>query len=251
MGWFDGILKKINRKTTYASMLNGYTPIFSNFGNDIYASDVVQQALECIISEMKKLTPVHVRYSNGDPVPIYDDVQKVLDNPNQIMTKSSFIEKMMWILFLDYNAFAIPVYDVWIDKDGKEKRNYRAIYPVRPCEVSFIEDESGTLFVKMRFINNHETTLPYSDVIHLRYRYSVNEFMGGDETGRPDHKSILKTLQLNHNLLEGVSSAMKSSFAINGVVKYNTMMDKGKTEAALKELEENLETTKAAFCLWI
>ena len=35
-------------------MLNGYTPIFSQFGNDIYASDVVQQAIVCIVDEMKK-----------------------------------------------------------------------------------------------------------------------------------------------------------------------------------------------------
>ncbi len=36
-------------------MLNGYTPIFSQFGNDIYASDVVQQAIVCIVDEMKKI----------------------------------------------------------------------------------------------------------------------------------------------------------------------------------------------------
>ena len=29
--------------TKYAKILNGYTPIFSQFGQDIYASDVVQQ----------------------------------------------------------------------------------------------------------------------------------------------------------------------------------------------------------------
>lgn len=33
-----------NDNVKYASMLNGYTPIFSQFGQDIYASDVVQQA---------------------------------------------------------------------------------------------------------------------------------------------------------------------------------------------------------------
>ena len=46
MGWLNGILKKLNRNTTYAQMLNGYTPVFSQFGDNIFASDVVQQAIK-------------------------------------------------------------------------------------------------------------------------------------------------------------------------------------------------------------
>ena len=52
---------------------------------------------------------------------------------------------------------------------------------------------------------------------------------------------------INHQLLEGVAKAMKSSFAINGVVKINTMLDDGKTEAALKELECKLKKSESGF----
>ena len=72
--------------------------------------------------------------------------------------------------------------------------------------------------------------LAYSDVIHIRYRYSINELMGGNELGQPDNKALLKTLELNNTLLQGVAKALKSSFAINGVIKYNTLMDDGKME---------------------
>ena len=34
-----------NNNVKYVNMLNGSYPIFSQFGDDIYASDVVQQAL--------------------------------------------------------------------------------------------------------------------------------------------------------------------------------------------------------------
>ena len=77
MSWLDKIFQKLNRKTTWARMLNGFTPIFSQFGDNIYASDVVMQAVSCIVDEMKKLNPVHVRYNGDDPVPINDDVQWV------------------------------------------------------------------------------------------------------------------------------------------------------------------------------
>lgn len=247
MGWLDGILKKLNKNTTYAQMLNGYTPIFSQFGDNIFASDVVQQAINCIVMEMKKLNPQHVRESGSDSTPINDDRQRVLMNPNPLMTKSDFLEKVTWMLMLHYNAFVIPVYDVWYDEKGNERRNYRALYPVQPATVEFIEDASGKLFVHMRFTNTYETTLPYDDVIHLKYRFSINEFMGGNENGEPDYSALLKTLQINEDLMTGVSAAMRSSFAINGVVKINTMMDGGKTEAALKELEEKLLHSKSGF----
>lgn len=247
MGWLDAIFKRVTRGTRWASMLNGYTPIFSQFGEDIYASDVVQQAIRCIVDEMTKLTPVHIREEGDDPIPINDSIQRVLNAPNQLMTKSAFIEKITWALMLHYNAFVIPVYDVWTDEKGNERRNYRALYPVQPTTVTFLEDSFGQIFIRMRFANNYETELPYSDVIHLRRNYSVNEFMGGDENGLPDHSALLKTLTINHNLLEGVNAAVKTSFSINGVVKVNTMLDKGKTEAALKEFEEKVKNSESGF----
>ena len=73
-------------------MLNGYTPIFSQFGNDIYASDVVQQAIVCIVDEMKKLQLVHERTIGSDLTTVDNFLQPVLDNPNPIMTQSEFIE---------------------------------------------------------------------------------------------------------------------------------------------------------------
>lgn len=247
MSWLDRIFSKLNKKATWARSLNGYTPIFSQFGNDIYASDVVVQAVSCIVDEMKKLTPVHVRMNNDDPIPINDDVQFVLNNPNPIMTRSTFIEKVMWMLIQHYNAFVIPVYDVWTDEHGNERRTYRALYPVQPSTVTFIEDAAGVMYVKLDFANNYTTTLPYSDVIHLRWRFSSNEFMGGDENGNPNNSSLLKTLEINHDLLQGVSKGVKASFAINGVVNYNTMLDDGATEAALKELEEKLRNSESGF----
>lgn len=247
MGWLDKIFKKKRSGMSYAQTLSPYTPIFSQFGDDIFASDVVQQAISCIVTEMKKLNPQHVREIGSDSIPISSDRQRVLNKPNPLMTKSDFLEKITWMLMLHYNAFIIPVYDVWYDDKGREQRNYRALYPVQPATVEFIEDAAGKLFIKMRFANTYETTLPYDDVIHLKYRFSVNEFMGGDETGRPDHSALLKTLQINEDLMTGVSAAMKSSFAINGVVKYNTILDKGRTVAALKEFEEKLLASKGGF----
>ena len=98
MEWFDRLFKRQPKNTKFAPTMNGFAPIYTQFGTNIYASDVVQQALKCIVDEMKKLNPMHVRYINNDPNPVKGSVQDVLENPNELMTTSEFIEKTTWLL---------------------------------------------------------------------------------------------------------------------------------------------------------
>ncbi len=248
MSWFTKLFQKGPKNQKFAPTMDGFLPIYTQFGTNIYASDVVQQALKCIVDEMKKLNPTHVRYKDNDPVPIKGNVQDILDNPNQLMTTSEFLEKICWLLLLNYNAFIIPTYYTWVDpKTGAERRYYDSLYPINPTQVDFIEDASGRLFVKFWFWNGETTTVLYDNVIHIKYNYSINEYMGGNEMGQPDHTALLNTLELNNTLLQGVAKAMKSSYAVNGIVKYNTVMDDGKTEAALKELETKLQNNESGF----
>lgn len=248
MEWFDKLFRREPKNRKFAPTMDGFLPIYSQFGTNIYASDVVQQALKCIVDEMKKLNPMHIRMNGNDPVPVKSTVQDVLDEPNPLMTTSEFLEKLCWLLLMNYNAFVIPTYYTWVDdKTGAERRYYEALYPINPTQVDFIEDASGRLFVKFWFWNGYTTTIPYDDVIHIRYNFSINQYMGGNEMGQPDHEALLGTLELNYDLLQGVAKAMKASYAINGIVKYNTLLDDGKTEAALKELENKLRNSESGF----
>lgn len=248
MEWFDKLFRRPPKNKKFAPTFDGFMPIYTQFGTNIYASDVVQQALKCIVDEMKKLNPTHVRYKGNDPVPVKSTVQDVLDSPNQLMTTSEFLEKTVWLLLLNYNAFIIPTYYTWIDdKTGAERRYYDSLYPINPTQVDFIEDASGRLFVTFWFWNGYQTTIPYDDVIHIKYNYSINQYMGGNEMGQPDHQALLNTLELNNDLLQGVAKAMKASYAVNGIVKYNTLLDDGKTEKALKELENKLRNSESGF----
>lgn len=246
MDWFDRLFRRPPKNKRFAKTLDGYAPIFSQFGTDIYASDVVQQALKCIVDEMKKLNPTHIKIMNGsDPVPVKSSsIQDVLDEPNPLMTTSEFIEKTVWMLLLNYNAFIIPTYYTWIDeKTGAERRYYEALYPICPTQVDFIEDASGKLFVTFWFWNGEQTTIPYDDVIHLRYNYALNQYMGGDRNGQPNHEAILKTLDLNHKLLQGIARAMNASYAINGIVKYGSVISEEALRNDIQEFEKNLQNS--------
>lgn len=71
--------------------------------------------------------------------------------------------------------------------------------------------------------------------------------MGGNSFGQPDNDALLKTLELNETLLQGIAKALKSSFAINGVIKYNTVLDDGSMDQNIADLQKRLENNESGF----
>lgn len=248
MGWFGNLLDKISIKriTGRYMDINGGTPIFSQFGQDIYASDVVQQAVSCIAQEMKKLRPAHIR---DDGTGVYavkkGDIAKILNKPNQFQTTADFLESITTLLFLNYNVFIIPTYYEWYDDKLQYHKVYDGLYPIVPTQVDFIEDEAGQTYTKFTFENGKSYMINYKDVIHWKFRNSSNLLMGGDKFGRPNHNALLQTLALNHELLQGVSKAMKATYAVNAVVKVPTVIGKEQSENAIKELNEKLKNSES------
>lgn len=238
MGLFDFLQpKKRREQRKFAQMLNGRMPIFSHFGTNIYASDVVQQACFCIVQEIKKLTPRHVRRAGSDVEPVAGRLQAVLDAPNAVMTTADMLERIAWAYLINYNAWIIPARD----KAGK----IEALWPVNPVRVTYIEDAGGRLAVTLEFEDGTESTLLYSDLIHVRSHYFANDYMGGDAYGQPDNSALLDTLEINDTLMQGVAKALKSSYAVNGVVKYNTILDDGTMQANIDALTERLQNNES------
>lgn len=243
-----GLYQYIKDKFTnlkYAKQFSGRQPIFSQFGDNIYASDIVQSIIDCIVCEMSKLQPQHIRNVGRDKIPINETLQKVLNNPNELMTKSDFMSKIIWNLFLNYNSFIYPVYKEVKKKDGKIDKQYIALYPLQPQYIEMLQDDEGTLFIRMRFKNTDVLELPYNEVIHIRYKYSFNDFLGGNANGQPDNEALLKLLSMNNNFMEGVLNAMKTSFNINGVLKSGTVLDEEKRDAMIEEFNNQLQNNKS------
>lgn len=246
MGFWSKIkslFKKADKPITYSleDVLSGRVPIFmTDAGESIYAYDVVQQAIYSIVTELKKLDPVHVRRGagGGDFVAVEGNIQSVLDAPNPLMTTSDFIEKVAWTLLLNYNAF---IYPLW------EGKTLKALYPLQPSLVEFDPDYggSGQTWCRFHFPNGFKGDLPYESIIHLRHRYSVSEFMGGNADGQPDYKPLLDTLKLNDALLKGLAKSLNMQTAINGMVKLKTMANIDDQIAKIKEFEKKLQSNES------
>ena len=219
--------------------------MYSQMGTNVYAFDAVRQAIKRIVDELVKLNPTHIRSIKGaDAIPINSSVQRVLDNPNPLMTTADFLEKVSYLLLLNCNVFILPVYKTWTD-GGEERREYEALYPIKPTQVDFIEDLSGKLYCKFWFADGENTTIPYENIIHIKTQYSINDYMGGNELGQPDNLALMKTVQLNEELLKGVSKAMNASYAVNGVIRYNSYLDDGKLEKAIAEFEQKVANSQS------
>ncbi len=251
MAFFD-IVKKLfsgndRRAMQYAKMLNGYTPIFSQFGTNVYASDVVQMCIDVIATECSKLQPKHIRVdSSGMQTIPKSSLNRLFKfSPNELMTTRDFIEKVIWLLFMNYNAFIYPAYETGYDIKGNAFTNYTAFYPLNPNQVDFLQDVTGKLYVKLHFASGDSFQIPYADVIHLRKKFSLNDIMGGGLYGQPDNAALLKVLEMNDILLQGLGKAIKTSLSVRGILKINTMLDDDKQQAERARLENALNTGAA------
>lgn len=238
---------EVNRQMQYANFLNGYSPIFSQFGQSIYASDVVQMCIDVIATECSKLQPRHIRVDNsGMQVNVKSSINRLFKfAPNELMTTRDFIEKSIWLLYMNYNAFIYPTFTVKSDGKGKKITEYTGFYPLNPTEVIFLQDTTGKLFMEMHFASGDKFTLAYSDVIHLRKKFSVNDIMGGGINGQPDNQALLKVLQINDTVLQGLEKAIKTSLNVRGILRINSMLDDEKQEKERTRLENAIATGKS------
>lgn len=239
MNLFDILKKKINTPMKPANTQMYYTPWYNSHTEyDIQSSDCVQQAIRCILQEIKKLEPRHIVRSKSRHNVCYDSIQFTLENPNELMTTADFLEKIVYNLLMSNNSFILPVW---------ENGQLMALYPLQPVDVKFVQDASNTMFVDLTFANDYGARIRYSDIIHIRHNFGASEFMGGNIEGKPDNKAIQRGVNLNESLLDGIQKSIKSSYAVNGVVKYNTLIDEGKTQEELNKLTEKLNNNENGF----
>lgn len=229
-------------------MLNGAAPVFNQFGEDIYASDIVQNCIRCIATEMSKLQPKHIRIDNvtGMQSVVNSSINRLLKfGPNELMTTTDFMENITYLREIHKNAFIYPTYrEIPID-GGFVRREYTGLYPLNPRQVDFLQDVSGKIFIKMYFGNFYDYTMPYADIIHWRKDFGANEFMGGDVNGRANNDAILKQLKINDIINQGLEKGVKSGLTIRGLLKVNTMLADDKQEAERTAFEQKMTNSES------
>ena len=244
MGFFDFLKPKKESKQGLhlAPTMNGYSPTFTAFGDNVYASDIVVQSIRCKANEFKKLDPQHVRTTDGRQQTITDSsIARVLRRPNAWMTQADFLEKITILRELTKNCFIYPTY--YMTRGGE--RYYTGLYPLKPQRVDYMQDDSGKLHLHFTFYNGYEVTLPADSVIHWRKDYGVNDYFGGSAFGGNDNDGLLTMLERYDLLTQGIAQALKCSCQINGIVKLNTYNSDEAQDEAQRKFEKKLTNNES------
>ena len=242
MGLFD-IFKKKPKQVgrAYAPTMSGHTPIWGDFGDNIYASDIIVQAIRCKANEFKKLKPRHIRTTNGKQNVITDSsIAKCLKEPNKYMTQSDFLEKIAILLELNKNVFIYPTY--YITQGGE--KYYTGLYPLKPISAEYKMDQQGNLYIDFTFGNGYQITLPSSEVIHWRKDYGVDDYFGGN-IGSAGDRQLLKLLKSYDAITQSIAKALNVSLSVNGIVKYKSYYGDEKLEQRQKEFNKKLENNES------
>lgn len=247
MGFVESLKDKLitkllenNSSQPLTYMTTGGRAIINQNGAMNYLSDTVQACINSIASEMKKLKPHHLVDKDGKNKIIYDNLEWVLNNPNKYMTTSDFIEYVVWQLFLNYNAFIIPIYN--------DDMILKSLFPLPQGQYSLTENEEGETFLTCKFAGNLDPLVfRYRGVIHLRKQYSVNQFFGGDRDGRPDTLKIQQLNAMNETLMKNVANSLSGAQNLNGIFQNKVALNQDKLIESMRRLEEMVANNKAGF----
>lgn len=236
--------KKPANNRNYGAMMNGLVPLFSQFGNDVYKSDIVKWAIRSIANEIKKAQIQHIRTDEKGNITIpKSQINSLfLSNPNNLMTTANFLEKITWLYHMKNNVFIYPSY-----REIDDKKVYTGFYPLNPTNVQFNQYSDGEITVTLTFENGEDYEFKYNDLIHLRKDYSENELMGGNKQGLPDNEQLLQNIKTNDKLINSLPDVIASSMSLRGLIEVKSLLDQSKLDAKREEFEKSLMNAQKGF----
>jgi len=230
-------------RTMLVDVMNGGQAMFQSFGTDIYMSDYINNCIDRIASEISKIQVCSI-VNNGLTENVQNDEITALfrNKPNPLQTTKDFLSSIEWLRRKDMNAFIYPVYD-WIPNGkGGTQKYFTAFYPLAPTRVEIGPCADGTVAIRFYFVDGTITTLPYEEIIHLRWRRGKNLLIGGgNDLAMKDDGNVVRTLNILNDVLEAYPKAFNAALKIRAVQTIDSMLDTEGLKNESTKLEEKIE----------
>lgn len=256
INYFSKLLTQYkNRKAinTLNAILNDGRAIFSDFGNDVYLSDYVNNCIDRIASEISKIDVRSVLERPGNVSQLNDDITRLFRfKPNPLQTSKDFLASCEWLRRKDCNCFIWPQYVIVEDAKGNKYRKYTAFYPLNPKQIEIGTNDSGDEVWEIKFYwkDGSWDILPYADLIHLKWRRGKNTIVGGgSDDGRADTTDLLKSVTVLNQIIEGLPKSIEASLKINGLYTAKTLIDKDNMVKTRDDFEQHIKTSKAGIVI--
>lgn len=227
--------------------LTNSQPIFTSFGKDIYLSDFVNNAIDRVASEIAKIEIKSI-VERGDLLQIQnDDITRLFRfKPNPLQTTSDFLANVEWLRRKNCNAFIYPQYEVITLPDGRQFKRYLAFYPLKPSVIYIGVNDGKVWEIRLDFEDGSSYTLPYSYLIHMKWRRGANTVIGGgDDFGQTNDYDIIRTIDALDKTIQGLPKSIEASLQIKGVYAAKTLADQNKLNKIREEFEDHITVSKS------
>ena len=223
-------------------VLSDSRAMFSSLGKDIYFSDFVNNCLDRIAVEISKIEVVSVLQKQNSVERLRDDITRLFEyQPNPLQTTKDFLSCCSWLVRKQMNCFIYGEYEIVTSKQGKKYKKYKAFYPLNPQSAEIGHFEDGRYAIKFYFKDGTNYTLPYEEIIHLKWRRGTSTLIGGgDDNGQVDTQSVMRSLTVLDDLMQGLPKMVQSSLGINGILTAKTLADGKLLEQKRDEFEEHI-----------
>lgn len=224
MGLFKKIFAKISipkGQQGFFTTLNGYTPVFTSWGGQIYESELIRAAINARATHISKLAVK----TQGSAQP---KLQTRLKNgPNEWQTWGQFLYRLSTILDIQNTAFIVPVTNEFGETIG--------MYPVLPSLCAIVQYNNEP-WIRYQFRNGQTAAIEMSRCgIMTKFQYS-DDFFGENNT------ALTPTLELIDIQNQGIKEAVKTSASFRFMAQVKNF---AKPEDLAKERErftkENLQ----------
>jgi len=206
--------EKEYKDVTALKLLNGYTNAYTPFSGNAYDDATVRDCIDTIARHFGKMRPKHVIKDNGKIIKTVDDRLNYLlgSYPNELMTASEFLEKVIAQYYTYNNAFIYIKWDMALEK-------IEALYPLDFPLLEILEDRENNLYARFTFGGGERTVVPYSSIIHIRRHFNRDEIFGDDNS-----RIMIEDLSTLKAAKASIVNAVKSFTALRGYLRWLTTM---------------------------
>ena len=204
MGLFDVLFKTRPKPTgDYKGewrLLTAYEPHFTNYGGNIYESELVRASIDAIARHISKLKVE----TGGAARPALQN--KLKHGPNEYMSWAQFLYRLATILYVHNTAFVVPVYDQYGEPSG--------VFPVLPsrCEVvQYGEEKTPYLRYSFSWGETAAIELAYCGIM-TRFQYKSDLF--GES-----NRALLPTMDLVSMQHQGIKEGVKNAASYRWIAK--------------------------------
>lgn len=200
MGLFEGIFGWMRPKKVqgdidgYFKTLTAYMPVFTSWSGKLYESELIRAAIDAIARHASKLV-IDVAGAANPKLRA-----RLKAGPNEWMTYSQFLYRLVTIREMQNNAFIVPV----LGDDPDDLHDIRGYFPILPSSTKIL-DVDGQPWFEYTFTNGDKGYIEMSRVGVL------NRFQYEDDIFGDNNHALNGTMDLISMQQQGIKEGIKNS----------------------------------------